>query len=143
MHLTTFSDYSMRVLMYLALQREQRVTIAKIAERYQVSENHLTKVVHFLGQKGYIETIRGKGGGLRLKLPPEAINLGEVIHLTEGDEGLLPCVSGEGDCCIMPACRLIAILKESQQALYQILGKYTLADLLIDKSPLSRILGPS
>ncbi len=142
MHLTTFSDYSMRVLMYLALQQEQRVTIGDIAKRYQISDNHLTKVVHFLAKAGYIKTIRGKGGGLKLERPVEAINLGTVIRLTEGDEGLLPCVQGEGDCCLIPVCRLTGILRESQQALYQVLDKYTLADLLIDKAPLTRILRP-
>jgi Rrf2 family nitric oxide-sensitive transcriptional repressor len=141
MHLTTFSDYSMRVLMFLALQN-RLVTIADIAARYQISENHLTKVVHFLGQRGYIETVRGKGGGLRLKSSADKINLGEVLRQTEPDSGLLPCTSGEGDCCIMPACRLIAILKESEMALFQVLTKYSLADLVSDKSPLSQILQP-
>ncbi len=143
MHLTTFSDYSMRVLMYLALQQEQLVTIGSIARRYNISENHLTKVVHFLGQQGYIETIRGKGGGLRLNKQPGEINLGRVLRLTEGDEGLLPCVNGEGDCCIMPVCRLIGILRESQLALYQVFDKYTLADLMVDRAPLRQILTPS
>lgn len=142
MHLTTFSDYSMRVLMYLALKQPELVTIANIANRYHVSENHLTKVVHFLAQRGYIETVRGKGGGLRLNRAPAEINIGEVIQLTEGGEGLLPCVNGEGDCCIMPVCKLIAILRESQQAMYRVLEQYTLADLLIDKNPLSQILTP-
>lgn len=140
MRLTTFSDYSMRVLMYLALQQEQRVTIGDIAKRYQISENHLTKVVHFLAKAGYIKTIRGKGGGLKLNKTLESINLGEVVRQTEGDEGLLPCVQGEGDCCLIPVCRLIGILRESQQALYQVLDKYTLADLLVDKAPLRQIL---
>lgn len=140
MHLTTFSDYSMRVLMYLGLKQNQLVTIAQIAERYSISENHLTKVVHFLGQQGYIETVRGKGGGLRLKREPALVNLGEVLHMTEGDDGLLPCVNGEGECCILPACRLVAILKESQTALYDVLSKYTLADLLSDNIPLTKIL---
>ncbi len=143
MHLTTFSDYSMRVLMYLAQQQEQLVTIGSIARRYNISENHLTKVVHFLGQQGYIETVRGKGGGLRLNKQPGEINLGRVLRLTEGDEGLLPCVNGEGDCCIMPVCRLIGILRESQQALYQVFDKYTLADLMVDRAPLRQILTPS
>ncbi|MTI64446.1 Rrf2 family transcriptional regulator [Methylophaga sp.] len=143
MHLTTFSDYSMRVLMYLAIQQEQRVTIGDIAERYQISENHLTKVVHFLARAGYIKTTRGKGGGLRLNRAVEAINLGEVIRQTEGDEGLLPCVQGKGECCLIPVCRLTGILRESQQALYQVLDKYTLADLLVDTAPLSRILTPN
>jgi Rrf2 family nitric oxide-sensitive transcriptional repressor len=143
MHLTTFSDYSMRVLMYLALQQEQRVTIGDIAKRYQISENHLTKVVHFLAKAGYIKTIRGKGGGLSLNRAAESVNLGEVIRQTEGDEGLLPCVHGEGDCCLIQVCRLTGILRESQQALYQVLDKYTLADLLVDTVPLSRILTPN
>ncbi len=143
MHLTTFSDYSMRVLMYLALQQEQRVTIADIAQRYQISDNHLTKVVHFLARAGYVRTIRGKGGGLKLNRSVEAINLGEVLRRTEGDEGLLPCVNGEGDCCLIPVCRLTGILRESQQAMYQVLDKYTLADLLVDKAPLRKILMPN
>lgn len=90
MHLTTFSDYSMRVLMYLALQQEKRVTIADIAQRYQISDNHLTKVVHSLARAGYVRTIRGKGGGLKLNRSVEAINLGEVLRWTEGDEGRCP-----------------------------------------------------
>ncbi len=143
MHLTTFSDYSMRVLMYLALQQEQRVTIADIAQCYQISDNHLTKVVHFLARAGYVRTIRGKGGGLKLNRSVEAINLGEVLRRTEGDEGLLPCVNGEGDCCLIPVCRLTGILRESQQAMYQVLDKYTLADLLVDKAPLRKILMPN
>ncbi len=143
MHLTTFSDYSMRVLMYLALQQEQRVTIGDIAQRYQISDNHLTKVVHFLARAGYIKTIRGKGGGLMLNRPAEAINLGEVLHQTEGNEGLLPCVQGEGDCCLIPVCRLTGILRESQQAMYQVLGQYTLEDLLVDKAPLRHVLMPN
>lgn len=143
MHLTTFSDYSMRVLMYLALQQEQRVTIGDIAQCYQISDNHLTKVVHSLARAGYIKTIRGKGGGLKLNRPVELINLGEVLRKTEGEEGLLPCVQGEGGCCLIPVCRLTGILRESQQAMYQVLDKYTLADLLVDKTSLRQILTPN
>jgi len=142
MHLSRFSDYSMRVLMYLAVEHGRIVTIAKIAATYKISENHLTKVVHYLGQQGYIETIRGKGGGMRLTKSPADINLGDLVRGTEGNDGLLPCVNGEGDCCLMPACRLIAILHESQQALYQVFDKYSLADLVTDDAPLRRLLSP-
>lgn len=142
MRLTTFSDYSLRVLIYLGIQHENLTTIASIAKAYQISENHLTKVVHHLAQRGYIETIRGKGGGMRLAKAPEDINIGKLVRDTEGDTGLLPCVDGEGDCCIIPACRLIGILHESLEALYQVLEKYTLADLLVKKAPLARILMP-
>lgn len=143
MHLSRFSDYSMRVLMYLAVERGRVVTIASIAATYKISENHLTKVVHYLGQQGYIETIRGKGGGMRLTKSLTDINLGGLVRGTEGNDGLLPCVNGEGNCCIMPVCRLIEILNESQQALYQVFDKYTLADLVTDKVPLSKLLGTS
>jgi len=140
MHLTTFSDYSMRVLIYLGLRRDGLVTISDIAKAYGISENHLMKVVHQLAQGGFIETVRGKGGGMRLAREPEDINLGELIRITEGDTGLLACLEGQGSCCIQSACNLIGILREAQTALFTVLEKYTLADLLQREQPLSQIL---
>lgn len=140
MHLTTFSDYTMRVLIYLGLRRDGLVTISDIAKAYGISENHLMKVVHQLAQGGFIETVRGKGGGMRLAREPEDINLGELIRITEGDTGLLACLEGQGSCCIQSACNLIGILREAQTALFTVLEKYTLADLLQREQPLSQIL---
>ncbi|MES2182441.1 MAG: Rrf2 family transcriptional regulator [Pseudomonadota bacterium] len=141
MRLTTFSDYSIRVMMYLGLQHGQLATISDIAQAYNISENHLMKVVHHLAQRGYIETVRGKGGGLRLIRNPNAINIGETIRSTEGDVALLPCMEKAGTCCIQPACELIGILHEAQDALFAVLDKYTLADLLNNKdTALARIL---
>ena len=140
MRLTTFSDYSMRVMMYLGLQRNQLSTIAEIAKAYSISENHLTKVVHQLALRVYVETVRGKGGGLRLAREPQAINIGEMIKDSEGDLSFLPCMDTKSDCCIQPACKLIGILKEAQDALFAVLNKYTLADLLIQESSLIEIL---
>jgi Rrf2 family nitric oxide-sensitive transcriptional repressor len=140
MNLTTFSDYSMRVLVYLSLQREGLVTISDIAKAYNISENHLMKVVHHLALEGYIETVRGKGGGMRLAREPQLINLGELLRKTEGDHGLLPCTDGASNCCIQPACRLVDILREAHSALYAVLEKYTLADLMQHQQPLTRIL---
>ena len=140
MHLTTFSDYSMRVMMYLGLQRGRLVTISDIAQAYHVSENHLMKVVHNLAQHGYITTVRGKGGGIRLGRETSEIGLGELIRLTEGDNGLLPCQSSPDQCCIQPSCRLTGILWQAQNALLQVLDKYTLADLLHQEEFLSNIL---
>lgn len=140
MHLTTFSDYTMRVLIYLGLQRDGLVTISDIAKAYGISENHLMKVVHQLAQRGYIETVRGKGGGMRLAREPGEINLGQLIRITEGDNGLLECLEGQGSCCIQNACNLIGILREAQTALFTVLEKYTLADLLQREQPLARIL---
>lgn len=140
MHLTTFSDYTMRVLIYLGLRRDGLVTISDIAKAYGISENHLMKVVHQLAQGGFIETVRGKGGGMRLAREPEDINLGELIRITEGDTGLLACLEGQGSCCIQSACNLIGILREAQTALFTVLEKYTLADLLQREQPLATIL---
>ena len=140
MRLTTFSEYSMRVMMYLGLQHGQLATIAEIAQAYNISENHLTKVVHQLAQRGYVETVRGKGGGLRLARDPNTVNLGAMIRDSEGEPSLLPCVDSQSDCCIQPACKLMVILREAQTALFNVLDKYTLADLLSEQAPLARIL---
>ncbi|MGB4813117.1 MAG: Rrf2 family transcriptional regulator [Methylophilaceae bacterium] len=140
MHLTTFSDYSMRVMMYLGLKQGQLATIAEIAQAYSISENHLTKVVHQLALRGYVETVRGKGGGLRLARDPKTVNLGAMIRDSEGEPSLLPCMDSKSDCCIQPACKLMGILREAQVALFNVLGKYTLADLLHQQEPLTRIL---
>lgn len=140
MHLTTFSDYSMRVMMYLGLQHGQLVNISDIAQAYKISENHLTKVVHYLARSGYVETVRGKGGGLRLARDPDTVNIGEMIRNTEGDTGLLPCLETDSACCIQPSCKLMGMLREAQTALFKVLDKYTLADLLSQEEPLARIL---
>lgn len=142
MRLTTYTDYTMRVLIYLGLQQGHLVTISDIAQAYGISENHLMKVVHGLAQRGDVETIRGKGGGMRLARKPEEINIGETIRATEGKGGLLACVESESDCCIQQACALIGILKEAQMALYGVLDRYTLADLLQRDAPLTAILMP-
>lgn len=140
MHLTNFSDYSIRVMIYLGLQKSKLATISDIAKAYEISENHLTKVVHQLAQRGYIETVRGKGGGLRLVRKPDTVNIGEMIRYSEGNTALLPCMDNEESCCIRPNCKLMGILREAQVALFTVLDKYTLADLLQQEAPLTQIL---
>jgi Rrf2 family nitric oxide-sensitive transcriptional repressor len=142
MQLTTFSDYSLRVVMYLGLKQGDLCTIAEIAQAYAISESHLSKVVHHLALGGYIETVRGKGGGLRMLLDPKTINVGAMIRATEGEAGLLPCLSSAGVCCIENNCKLMAILREAQHALFQVLDRYTLADLLTEPAALQHILLP-
>jgi Rrf2 family nitric oxide-sensitive transcriptional repressor len=140
MRLTTFTDYTLRVLIYLGLRRDRLVTIADIAQAYGISENHLMKVVHGLAQRGDIETVRGKGGGMRLARLPQAINIGTTIRATEGDSGLLGCIDGNSDCCIQGTCALVGILREAQNALYAVLDRYTLADLLQEDNGLRELL---
>lgn len=140
MQLTTFSDYALRVLVYLGLQHDRLTTIAEIAGAYKISENHLMKVVHHLAQHGYVETTRGKGGGLRLAHPPEEIVVGRVIRSTEGETSLLACLDAvEIVCCIQPSCRLMGILNEASAAMFAVFDKYTLADLLQSRVSLEQL----
>jgi Rrf2 family transcriptional regulator, nitric oxide-sensitive transcriptional repressor len=141
MKLTTFTDYSLRVLIYLAAQPKQRATIATIAASFEVSENHLTKVVHFLGKSGWLANVRGKGGGLELAMPPEMICIGEVVRQTEGDSVPAECFAeGGGECSIAGICRLSGVLAEAVRAFYGALDRYTLADLVLNRQALARVM---
>ena len=130
MRLSTFSDYTLRVLMFLGVQPDRLATIAEIAAIHEISENHLMKVVHQLGRSGYIETVRGKGGGMRLARPLKDIVLGEVIRQTEGDNAMAECFAENSACRIQSACRLKSVLSEALSAMFLVLDGYTLADLL-------------
>jgi Rrf2 family transcriptional regulator, nitric oxide-sensitive transcriptional repressor len=144
MRLTNFTDYSLRVLIYLGVRRGQDrlATIGDIALAYAVSENHLMKVVHHLSTEGYIETTRGKGGGLRLARAPAAINIGAVVRSTEEDFALVACFrEGNHDCPIAPACALHGILSRALSAFYRELDCRTLADLLRPQAKISALLG--
>lgn len=139
MRLTTFSDYSFRVLIYLGSVPEGLATIDQISAAYGISSNHLMKVVHRLAQLGYIETVRGKGGGMRLGRPPGAINVGEVLRATEDSFDLVECMDG-GDCRIARACVLRHALAEARDAFLKVLDGYTLAELLEPSRPLAKVL---
>jgi Rrf2 family nitric oxide-sensitive transcriptional repressor len=131
MRLTVFSDYTLRVLMYLALDRTRLATIPEIATAYGISENHLMKVVHQLARAGIIQTARGKGGGIRLARAPEEIRLGEIVRASEGDAPIVECLSGDPRACrITSSCRLKGILIDAFDALYGSLNEHTLADLV-------------
>ena len=131
MRLTVFSDYTLRVLMYLALDPTRLATIPEIAAAYGISENHLMKVVHQLGRAGIVQSTRGKGGGIRLARAPEAIHLGEMVRLTEGDAPIVECLSGNPNGCrITSSCSLKGILVDAFDALYESLDQHTLADLV-------------
>lgn len=142
MRLTTFTDYSLRVLMYLALDPDRRATIPEIAAAYGISEHHLTKVVHQLGRSGVVESWRGKGGGVTLARAPEDIRLGAVVRTCEGDAAIVECMAPEANTCrIVKDCRLTGILAAAFEALYASLDAYTLADLVGNKPRLQQTLG--
>ena len=133
MKLTLYSDYSLRVLMYIARQ-EHRVQIDEIAKFYGISKNHLTKVVNNLATLGYIETTRGRGGGIRIKMTPEEINIGALIRKTEEHFNLVECFDRETNTCpIAGICGLQGVLGEALNAYLSVLDKYTLQDILFRK----------
>lgn len=141
MKLTAFTDYSLRVLIYLAAEPGRRATIAEIATSFGVSEHHLTKVVHFLGTRGWMANVRGKGGGLALGKPPELIAVGRVVRETEGESVIAECFrEADSKCCIAPVCRLRGVLGEAVNAFYTVLDRYTLADLASNRKQLRTIL---
>lgn len=141
MKLTTFSDYTLRVLMFLALNRDRLATIPEIAAAYGISENHLMKVVHQLARAGVIESVRGKGGGIRLAHEPETIRLGQIVRASEGEPPIVECLSADATTCrIAPACRLTAVLVRAFDALYAVLDEYTLADLVRTPNSLKALL---
>jgi Rrf2 family nitric oxide-sensitive transcriptional repressor len=142
MKLTTFTDYCLRVLIYLASRPEQRATVPEIAAALQVSEHHLTKVVHFLGREGFAATLRGRGGGLMLGRDAAAIGVGDVVRRAEGPTVAAECFdpASTSQCTIAPACRLRGALADAVAAFDAALDRYTLADLVGNRAALSRVL---
>ncbi len=144
MRLTLYTDFSLRILIYLgAKKRDELSTIQEISNAYQISKNHLMKVSHELGKAGYIETVRGRKGGIRLALEPRDINVGEVVRRMEDDFYLVECFNPAGGSCpISPVCGLKGVLGRALQAYLQVLDEYTLQDLLVNKDDLRAILQP-
>jgi len=133
MHITRYTDYSLRVLIYLSAQGDRLATIQEIADSYDISKNHLMKVVHQLNKKGYIETIRGKKGGMRLHMAPEDINIGILVRETEQDLSIVECFSSKNACRITPVCGLKSMFNEALKAFLEVLDQYTLADVIQDQ----------
>jgi Rrf2 family transcriptional regulator, nitric oxide-sensitive transcriptional repressor len=143
MQLTQYTDYSLRVLIYLSLQPARVSTISEIADFYGISRNHLVKVVHRLGMLGYIETIRGKHGGMRLARPAAEISVGEVARHTEPNFDIAECFDREANqCSITPVCRLKKILLQARTAFLETLDSYTIADAISDRRGALSMLVP-
>ena len=136
MRLTTMTDYALRLLMYVAQQPDRLCTIAEIAQVHAISEAHLMKVTHQLGLQGWIKTVRGKGGGMRLAHPPADINLGAVVRSIEPDFDLVECFATGSQCTLIGNCRLTGLLGGALQSFMAHLDGFTLADLLPGSDPL-------
>lgn len=141
MRLTIYTDYALRLLMYLALKNDGLATIGEIAKSYGVSKNHMMKVAYQLGTAGYVETVRGRSGGLRLAKPAESIGLGEIVRHTEPDMALVPCFQPiDAPCTIQRCCVLRKALDKARTAFVDVLDGYTLGDLTRPRSPLQELL---
>jgi len=140
MKLTRFTDYSLRVLIYLGLQSNKRVTIREISESFRISRNHLMKVVSMLTRMGYLDARRGPGGGIALARTANDINLSDVIMDMEEDLNLAECFCEENNCIISPVCALRQALNKALTVYIESLAKYSLADLLEPDQELRAIL---
>ena len=130
MKLTSYTDYALRTLMYLVHNRDRLVTIGDIADEHGIAKNHLTKVVHQLGTLGYIDTVRGRNGGLRLACEPSAINIGEVVRQTENDFHMAACFDANGPGCSYASnCSLKGLLGKATYAFLEVLDGVTLEQM--------------
>ncbi|AKM11485.1 Rrf2 family transcriptional regulator [Croceicoccus naphthovorans] len=136
MRLTRYTDYSLRVLIHLALNDDRICSIGEISRTYDVSHNHMMKVVNALAHAGFIETVRGRAGGTRLARPAEEISVGEVVRHTEEGFQLADC-SG---CTLSPACGLTGVLAKGMEAMMAVFDSYTITDLLNDKDAMRRLI---
>jgi len=142
MQLKAYTDYSLRVLIYLALRHGRTVNISEIADHYGISRNHLVKVVHNLARGGFVRSRRGKGGGLELARGPAEIIVGSVVRYAEGPLRPAECFDAEKNrCMISGACGLAAVLQDACDSFLATLDRYTLADLVTERARLSRMLG--
>ncbi len=141
MRITLNTDYSLRVLMFVATKVDALATIQEIADAFDISRAHLMKVVHQLGLKGYVETVRGKNGGLRLLKSAAEVRIGAVVRDTEEELAVLGCLDTPGYCAIQRACILRNAFNDATKAFLAVLDEYTLADLVKPRAILSRMLG--
>nr|WP_312448231.1 Rrf2 family transcriptional regulator [Brevundimonas naejangsanensis] len=139
MRLTRYTDYAMRVLLYLGARPDRLCSIAEIAQAYDISQNHLMKVVSDLVNAGYLVSVRGRFGGVRLARPPADINVGAVVRHTEDGFDLVDC----GSCIIAPACGLTGALNQALAAFMKVLDGYTLESLLARRGEMARLFEPS
>ncbi len=140
MRLTVFTDYALRVLMYLALESDRRVRIRDIAEAYEISHNHLMKVVNKLARAGLVESSRGVSGGLTLARSPDELTVGEVVRQCEEDVALVECFREDNACVITPDCVLRQVFSDARSAFMLVLDQHTIADLVGPERRLRRRL---
>lgn len=144
MQINGFSDYTLRTLIYLAVSDGANVTAQEIAERFDISFHHIAKVAQWLARNGYVSASRGRGGGMKLAVPPEEISIGAVIRATEKGSAIVECMKpGPVACKISPACFLAPAIAEAQEAFFNSLDQKTLADVSGNRAHLQQVLNIS
>lgn len=137
MQITSYTDYALRVLIYLAKSPGKQATITEISDFFNISRNHLVKIVHQLGTKGFVKSTRGKGGGLALQRPPEMISIGEVVRSMENHFNWVECFDPtQQHCRLLPSCGLKQLITRAGDAYLQVLDSATLADVLLGTTPI-------
>ncbi|WP_296657271.1 Rrf2 family transcriptional regulator [Paraburkholderia sp.] len=144
MRLTDFTDYSLRVLIYVAVCGDELATIQEISDALGIARGHLAKIVHTLGRNGYLRTTRGRMGGMRLGRAANEITVGSVVRDTEADFHIVECFNAaDNRCAITAACNLRGILQRAAHAYMEVLDQCTLADIVIERGTLARLIaGP-
>lgn len=140
MQLTSFSDYCLRVLIYAGTKHPDLSSVKEIAAAYKINEPHVVKAVHFLSKAGYLETVRGRGGGLRLQRAADSVVIGDVIRQTESNLAVVECLGNGGMCAITPACNMKPMFKKALDAFLDVLDHYTLAQILGPEQQLKALL---
>lgn len=140
MRLTRFTDNALRCLIFLGLEPDATPTLSEIASHMRMSEDHLTKVVQRLAQRGYVQTLRGRNGGVRLLAAPGDVRIGQVVRDCEEDLSIVPCFADTASCPISPACALAKACDEAVAAFLGALDRYTLSDLLSNRGVLVRLV---
>lgn len=142
MHLTAYTDYTLRLLIYLGSEPEGRLSnIKEISSKYGISNNHLSKIVYDMGKLGVIKTVRGRNGGMMLAKKPSEINLGTIVRETEEDLEIAACFNEKrNDCLITPVCKLKHVLNRALQEFLDVLDQYTLEDVIVDRNLLHSVL---
>ncbi len=130
MRLTSLTDFALRLLMYVGQHPDRLCTIAEVAQAQRISQTHLMKVTHQLALQGWLTTVRGKGGGIRLAHPPEDIRIGAMVRSIEPSLAIVECFEDGSSCRMSGNCRLAGVLDGALQAFLNHLDQYTLADLL-------------
>jgi Rrf2 family nitric oxide-sensitive transcriptional repressor len=140
--LTSYTNYALRTLQMAAIRAPHLVQIDEVAQAHRINRAHLTKIVHQLGQAGYLDTVRGPRGGLRLARPADEIVVGDVVRLTEGPLDLVECFSADRNTCkLLGICRLSAKLQEATQAFMAVLDDLTVAEIALNRDDLLARLG--